>query len=235
MAISRVKVFVIEILTALDLNNEIDNILNYINGNIDTDSLAADAVTAEKIDGLTGTGSVNLDNIPNGTNKHSVDITATSDNITHASTTKYISYGAADITLPSTNPLDLPASLSPKSRPAAADGSYDVGRIGVNFPDGCIVDSVTVEGFAAAADGEIQVRLFRVSVDGAGIISGVQVGSTITITNDVTGTITGINHTVNNVTRSYYIDVQQKASTDVANSEFGRVHLGIKTTNLKMT
>ncbi len=80
-----------------EVNAEFNQILNLNNGNPDQNNLAdnavsnskiaAGAVTAEKISGASGTGTVSLTNIPDGTSRKAVDTSQTADNTSYAETT----------------------------------------------------------------------------------------------------------------------------------------------------
>ena len=73
--ISRIKTWVTaETLGSSDLNSEFDNILTLVNGNLSEANLADDAVEAQNISGLTGTGAVDLDNIPDGSGRPTISM-----------------------------------------------------------------------------------------------------------------------------------------------------------------
>lgn len=195
-----------QVMYAAQFNAEFNQILNVVNGNIETINISDDAVQAEKILGLTGTGSVSLENIPNGSTKKAVDSAATGDDIAFAATTVKRSYWIGAAMNSSTwNAGSQLAVTNYYAYPPNADGGYDYGWIPLNVPHGAKLRKIKIYGVTAVG-GEIGVQIEK--RDNSNI--PVTMIADAYANNGASSGEDTCNETVDNDTYSYYLIVYAK-------------------------
>lgn len=222
------------------VNAEFNQILNTINGNLDVNNLADDAVTnvkilddavtAEKISGATGTGAVDIDNIPDGATRKAVDTSSTADNITHAATThsrSFVVVTTASIDSIPSQQLNFQFNYL---RPTAADGNYHYAKLHLDIPNGAKMTLIRIVGVTGASDGEIRAQIWRLDNDLNGLILAAA---------DATGGATSgddtLNHTVDNETYSYYVYLIAHALVNVDNAKIYRIYIEYTNTDVSQT
>jgi len=221
-----------------EVNAELNQILNLNNGNLDQNNLAdssvinskigADAVTAEKISGASGSGAVSLTNIPDGTSRKAVDTSQTASSISYAETTHKKSWWV--VAAATVNEASYPLTfLLGYARPNVTDGSYETAKVAIDVPDAAKLKLIKIIGYTDSTYGEISAQCMR--KDNSNNILAL---ATATANGGSSSGQTSLDTTIDHSQYSYYFQLMAKVATggSVTDAKIYKIYLEYTSTNV---